>query len=118
MLLARHQPRQPDLGRSRVYLGRGHSNVVELPLASLRDRSDEEQLSSIPGEGGLFILSVEPGFAFILVFLKGNKSMRERTFGRYCVLATVQKQFVSCARQLHKYRQCRGHPGSLLCLLL
>lgn len=63
-------------------------------------------------------LSVEPGFAFILVFLKGNKSMRERTFGRYCVLATVQKQFVSCARQLHKYRQCRGHPGSLLCLLL
>lgn len=32
--------------------------MVELPLASLRDRSDEEQLSSIPGEGGLFILRV------------------------------------------------------------
>lgn len=37
-------------------------------------------------------LSVEPGFTFILVFLKGNKNMRERTFGRYCVLATVQKE--------------------------
>lgn len=30
-------------------------------------------------------LSVEPSFAFILVFLKGNKSIKERIFCKYCV---------------------------------
>lgn len=41
--------------------------MVELPLASLRDRSDKEQLSSVPGEGGLFILrATETGQSLVV----------------------------------------------------
>lgn len=42
-----------------AHLGGGDGDVVELPLPTLRDRSDEEELPAILGEYRLFILRTE-----------------------------------------------------------
>lgn len=53
-----HKHSKHSLG-DRIYLGRGHGDVIEFPLSSLWDRSDEEELPAILGEHWFFILWTE-----------------------------------------------------------